>query len=66
MMWQFLAPYSISPIQGALYPPRRPSSHREPSLIQIKIHHKREISTKLSRCRSRIALVRSYGELSHA
>jgi hypothetical protein len=28
------------------------------SLIQIKIHHKREISTKLSRCRSRIVRLR--------
>ena len=55
-------PYIMSPLP----PPRGHQSHREPSLIQIKIHHKREISTKLSRCRSRIALVKSLVELSHA
>jgi len=41
---------ALPPTPSPLYkepstPSRRPSSHREPSLIQIKIHHKREIST---------------------
>jgi hypothetical protein len=53
----------LAPTPSPLYkvpstPSRRPSSHREPSLIQIKIHHKRGISTELSICRSRIVKLR--------
>jgi len=51
MMWHWLIPYFISHVKGPQIPSRKAS-------IGIKKHHKREISTILSRCRSRIVKLR--------